>query len=351
MGVRVRARGGGVVRRGVAAIALLAGAVVLAHGASAQAQTIGANLNRTPNVNFDCTTVPPFFIPGFGATSCTYLGTSATGRTTAAPFPGGVATRVRVRTGAPTGPMRVTIARAISGITTGFTCCFYAGQSQAFTPAANTTTAVNVRLPMVNELNPAVGQTVDYLAITVLNPGTVIPGQLQANISSLEGSLGFFPQIVPADAVSGRVDGAGTNLVPLLNADFIPLCGSGTNRPSRGGEGAKAEQSGGVCLGGVTIRNGRLAGSRARVPLLCNITTQCKGSIKLQRTGGGASAAKSTTVGKSKIKIGAGAEKTLKVKLSKAGRKLAKGKKKIKLKAKAKVTGAPNETKKVKLKR
>ena len=86
------------------------------------------------------------------------------------------------------------------------------------------------------------------------------------------------------------------------------------------------------------------------MPLLCNLTIQCKGSLKLQRSGGGASAAKSTTVGKGKIKISARTSKTLKVKLNKAGKKFAKGKKKVKLKAKATIKGAPNETRTLKLK-
>ena len=331
----------------IAAGMLLAGAISLGHTATAQGQTIGANLNRTPNVNFDCTT-GPLNIPGFGTPSCTLLGTSATGETTSAPFPGGVATRVRVRTGAPTGPMRVTVLRALRDLNAPLgeiACCFYAGQSQIFTPAANGTTAVNVRLPMINQRLDDI-EAIDSLGITVLNPGTAIPGQLQP-FGALEGSLAFYPQVTPPDAVSGRLP-AGTGIVPLLNADFTGLCGSGTSRQAR--DGAEAKQSGGRCFNGVSIQNGKVAGSRARVPLICNLTVQCVGSLKLLRAGGGASAAKSSTVGKAKIKIGAGAEKTLKVKLNKAGKKLAKGKKKIKLKAKATIKGAPNETTKVKLK-
>ena len=335
------------------ALALLGAAFsTLSHPPRADAQTIGANLNRTPNVTFDCTVgLPPIFLPQFGAPSCTFLGTSATpGATTLAPFPGGVATRVRVRTAAPTGPMRVTVLRSLREINPpGDTaCCFYAGQSQVFTPRANATTAVNVFLPMTNTRDDDIEQ-IDSLGITVLNPGTAIPGQTQP-IGSIEGSLAFYPQVVPADAVSGRLP-AGSNLVPLLNADFTRLCGGGAAAAGENSTSRDAESSGATCLGGVTIRSGRLAGSRARVPLVCNLAGQCRGTLVLQRTGGGASAAGSKTVGKKKIKISSGGSKTLKVKLNKKGKKLVKGKKKVKVKAKAKIKGGPNETKKVKLKK
>ena len=213
--------------------ALLAGILLFLQSPRAEAQTIGANLNRAPNANFDCTAgLPPIFIPAFGTNSCTFLGTSAVGETTAAPFPGGVATRIRVRTGAPTGAMRVTVLRALREINPPgqAACCFYAGQSQVFTPGANGTTAVNVRLPMINQRDDDL-KAIDYLRLTILSPGTAIPGQTQP-VGALEGSLAFYPQVVPADAVSGRLP-AGSNLVPLLNADFVRLCGSGTNRSTR----------------------------------------------------------------------------------------------------------------------
>ncbi len=83
-------------------------------------------------------------------------------------------TQVRVRAAAPTGPVQATIVRATrSGV--GFACCFYATASAPFVPAPNAVTAVNVRLPMRSDLNPSFGETVDYLALTVLGLGYPVP--------------------------------------------------------------------------------------------------------------------------------------------------------------------------------
>lgn len=342
-----------------AVCACIAGALSIPGGAGAQSTSYGANLSKTANASFGCQFIPPFGFPG--ANTCTYVGTSATGESTATPFPGGIVTRARVKTSQPTGPMRFTVVRAISGVTAGFACCFYAGQSQVFTPQANATTAVNVRLPVVNEINPTSGQTVDYIGISVLNPNTAIPAN---GPQELNGSLGFYPHIGPADT-EGRIDGNGTDAQPLVNVDFTPLCG-GLTRAQRAtnaklvrraererkfaieSQVPTAHASGGAgCLNGVSIGGGSRQGSKAILALACNLSQACSGQVSLTTGGGKARATKAKTVGKRAFTIAAGGIGEVVVKLKKKARR----RKKLKVTATATVAGGPTESTKLKLKR
>ncbi len=335
----------------------LALAIVLVAASPARAQqTLGTNLaTHNANANIDCTAAPSLIGPlPSGVTSCTYVSVALGAQSTATPFPGGVITRVRVRAAAPTGPMQVVVARQIGTTTTGIGCCFYAGETQTFTPRANATTAVDVRLPVENSIDPVNGvRVVDFLGLSVLSPGVAIPGQWPGN-SQLEGSLG----LTPGDAVAGRVDGYGNALIPLLSADFVPLCGGGAAAAVAAeeelgirGDGPLPEppwansSAGGRCLGGASPRDGSLTGGRAAVPLDCNLTSRCRGRLQLLATKGGA------RLGDSKFKIDSGDRKRVRVKLSKKGKRKASGKRKIKVRAKIKVSGGPNGSAKITLKR
>jgi hypothetical protein len=157
--------------------------------------------------------------------------------------------------------MQVTVARAISSTTAGFTCCFYNGESQVFRPRPNATTSVPMRLPVSSEFNVQSGfQAVDYLGLTVLANDVAIPGQYPGN-NGFEGSLGFFPRLRPEDSVNGRVDGYGNSLIPLLNADFVPICAGG------GAGSARAAQRG-RCIGAVSFR-GRSGSLQGTVAAAC----------------------------------------------------------------------------------
>jgi hypothetical protein len=353
VGTRTGARTAGRARGAIPGAALAL--TLLALGSPSTAGALGTNLaTHVPNVNFDCRTRPSVIGPqffGFPST-CTYLSTAQGAQSTGTPFPGGVITAVRVRAGAPTGPMRVTVLRAISSGTAGFACCFYQGESGTFTPRANGITTVGVRLPVANifSVNPAF-QAVDYLALTVLANNVAIPGQWPGN-NGLEGSLAFFPRVTPQDAVSGRVDGYGNGVIPLLDANFVPLCrGRAGARPARVPRAASvpapAESSGrrgGRCLGGVTPgRGGELSRGSAQLRLACNLTARCRGKLALRRKG--------TLLGRKGFKLRSGQRKRVKVKLNDAGRRAASGKRKLKVKAKATVKGAPNASRKVTLRR
>jgi len=317
------------------------GLLGLPAGAEAQQRTLGTNLQtHTPNANFDCRTRPSVVGPQFfGAPdNCTYVGSSPGEQSTGAPGPG-VITRVRVRAAAPTGPMRVTIARATRSTTAGFACCFFQGQSQVFTPRPNRITGVNVRLPVSAHIDFNAGiETVDYLGLTVLANNVAIPGQYPGN-NDFEGSLGFFPRLgsSPSDADPGRVDGYGNSLIPLLSADWVPICG-----PSGGGRVAQ----GGRCLTAIGFRgrSGSLDSGSARIPLICNVTIQCRGRLTLKRRGG-------QRIGGGRIRIAPGGRKRVKAQLNDAGREFVQGKAQMKVRARAKFPGVPAANRTVKLRR
>lgn len=329
--------------------------LLCANAASAQVR-VGANLNRPANAAYGCETLPTtdafgnrFFLPS-GVGTCTYVATGSLGNTTEvaqAPFGGGLVTAIRVKAGPRVGPMQVTVSRALRSTTpgVGFACCFYAGASQVFTPAPNTVTQVPVRIPVRSDLDPQVGETVDYLGITVLAPGVPIPAHEIGNPGNLQNpaALGFFPHLQPRDAVSGRVDGAGIGGVqPLLSADVLRFCGAGAalaaGRRPRSGE-VQAAQGRCVPFLGISGGVGRVSNGRAALVLLCNAPVPCSGRLLLQsrRVGRAAAAAKPITYAATRVAVPAGASKQVKPKLRKAGRRLLRGRKRAKVWANARL--------------
>lgn len=350
--------------RGRVALAFVAAALAVAvcAPASAAAVTVGPNLGGlTPNAGFDCRSRPSVVGPQFYGfpDNCTYLATSANvGRTTQAPFGGGVVTAVRVKAAAPVGPMQATVVRSIGSTTVGVTCCFQAGESQVFTPRANATSTIRVRLPVANHIDPGAGiSVVDYIGLTVRANNVAIPGRYPSG-SGFDGSLAFFPRLTAADNVTGRVDGYGNSLMPLLNADITPLCGAGRGRiaaravardwptdavlPPPGLRAGRA----GRCLGGVSIRDGTIGRSGAVVPLDCNLAAlRCRGKLTLLKKRGGA------RLGKADLRIRPGSRERVEVKLTRAGKRAARGTGSLTARAKADLAGAPDGTATIKLKR
>ena len=306
--------------RAVVAVVGLAAVVVgvLAESASGQAGVIGADLRRPANAAYGCEALPStdafggrLFLPT-GAATCTYLATGGLASQAEVPqarFPGGVVTAVRVKAGPVVGPLQVTVLRTNRG-GLGFQCCYWAAQSQVFTPAPNTITQVGVRLPMRADLDPQVGETVDYLGLTVLAPGVPIPMHEIGNPGDPNnpGALAWFNHVAPGQE---RADGAGVGgVVPLLNADFVPLCQGRV-------VGARAAQAG-PCLPGIAARGNRAAvrGGRALLTLVCNVAFPCQGRLRLQpRSRGG------TVLGSAPVAIDPGAQGALRVRLTRAGRR------------------------------
>lgn len=336
-------------RRPAATVAALVAcllALLLPVAADAQGTQLGPNLNQyQANVNFGCETSPaPPWIPT-GFETCTFLPTAARYRL-AVPDPG-VITQVAIKTGAPPmGPMRVTVARQLGDTNVGLACCFFAGQSGVLRPQPNRINRFQVRLPVTAFTDIAARQTVvDFLALTVMGAPIRIPGQIPGN-DGLEGSLGYFPHLgaSPEDRSMGRPTGYGNQLVPLMQARWVPLCGGG--RAAASASSAEAKSAAGRCFGGVTAQRGSLRGNSARITLDCNLTNRCRGRLDLQRARG-----KAKTLGSARFRTGSGSRKTVKVKLNKAGKRAVRGRKAVQVRVKAKVAGGPNERTRLKLKR
>lgn len=344
----------GTAGRFLAATGVAAGAVALlfALPSTAGALTVGADLNRPANATYGCELKPGVtalggrqFLPS-GQTSCTYMPTGSLGNFsegTAAPSGFSVATRVRVKVGNVTGPMRITVSRQLGSTSVGLTCCHFAGQSQVFTPRRNGITTVNVRLPLRSEVDGVNGQVIqDYLAISVLAPGVPIPAHEIGNPGNINnpGAGGFFPHIGPGQS---RVDFNGLGgLQPLIRAEVIPVCGlaAGAARAgsSQAGSTELADSSAGPCAAPLGTSTGRRRGGAIRVPLVCNVTITCRGRLVLQsrRNPAGASAsAKRRTYAAGNFKVGAGRQKTANFKLTRAGKALLRKKRSAKVWANA----------------
>lgn len=314
--------------------------------APASAQTIGANLARQANNPAGCEYLPTTTFDGFrqyfflGTASCTYVGTgNLGGQETAGAIGPGVLTAVRIKAAAPVGPMRVTILRATrSGV--GFACCFFAAESATFTPAANATTQVNLRLPMRSDLDPNFGETVDYMALTVLAPGVPVPG-FDGGVPgdfTRSSALAFFPHVRPGDT---RVDGAGvTDFVPLIQGNFSSICGAS---PLRARFAARYRRAGN-CADALAIAGAvaRRAGGEALLRLLCNDANGCRGRLSLVASGrrGRVALRGKPTYAKAKFELGPGAEREVGAKLTRAGKALLRKRRSTKVKAKITLEGA-----------
>ena len=71
------------------------------------------------------------------------------------------------------------------------------------------------------DADPAVGEAVDRLALTVLQPGVPVPAHDYGDAGNIykPASLAFFPHVRRREL---RVDGAGVGAIsPLLNADWL----------------------------------------------------------------------------------------------------------------------------------
>lgn len=351
------------------AVAFIAGLTLQSWPAQSGAATVGANLNRPANATYGCETLPSvnafggrFFLPS-GVNTCTYVSVGSLGGTSEvaqAPSGGGLVTRVRVKTGPTVGPVQATVSRASRNTIAGFACCFFAGASQVFTPQPNTVTQIPVRLPVRSDLNPdpQVGETVDYLGITVLAPNVPIPAHEVGNPGDLNnpGAAAFFPHLgsSPNDTISGRVDGAGVGGVqPLISADILPFCGAARARRAAASGSARVS-AGSPCAPVVGLRrpSGRVRGRRVLLDLLCNVALPCRGRVLLQsrRTRAGASASarrragrkrrRAITYASARVAIQAGGRKRITAKLSKAGLRLLRRRKRARAWANTRLPGA-----------
>ena len=104
----------------------------------------------------------------------------------------GVITRVDVRMPDTTGPMRITVLRSLRlASDTRAVCCYWAAESEVFTPAANRITSLAMNLPVKAELTPTQVYEYDALSVTAESETTPIP------LAPVPGdsSGGYFPAV------------------------------------------------------------------------------------------------------------------------------------------------------------
>jgi hypothetical protein len=337
------------------AIALV-GAILLVGASPAAGQIrFGANLNRPANVTYGCEAFPTtdfagnrFFL-GSGFGTCTYMGVgSAVSQAEVPQAPAeGVVTRVLVKAGPQVGPMQAVVLRATrSGA--GAACCFFAAQSQVFTPQPNAITAVPVRLPMRKDIDVNFGETIDYLGITVLAPGVPIPGHdegVPGDISR-NASTAWWPHVQPGDT---RADGGGVGaFTPLIAGDLFPVCNPA---PIRGFP--TTAQAGVPCIPGVQIVDNLATadGAGVFVNVICNVAAPCNGDIRFQSRRVRVAAARRVTYGRIRFNVASGERKRVRGRLTAAGRSLLRGRRRAKVYANARVGGRTISSRRVTLRR
>ncbi len=338
----------------------LLGAALLTPAAGAV--PFGTDLSLPPNTNIDCTVLPlppPGFQPGFtvvpsGAGTCTWMAAGSAlnpqANTFVAPVAGTV-TAVSVRIGQVTGPMQVVVLRSVRDFfsTQPPICCTEVARSQVFTPAPNGVTTVATALPVRKDVVPdPINRTVvfDTLALSVLAPGVPVPlfdtGSHDPANLAIPSAVAFFPAIAPNTERFG-FSGAGVGgFQVLMAADVTP---SATTNPAPQGNVTAP-----VALVGrrLAVNNGAV-----RLPIRCSLLTgACTGTVRLAN---GAQAAATIaavkTYGKGKVRIPAGKQARVKVKLTKAGRKLLRRKRTAKVWVNAVIGGTKVRSKRYTLKR
>jgi hypothetical protein len=221
-----------------------------------------------------------------------------------------------------TGPMQFVVMRSLRHPQSlaDPACCFPVGASEVFTPAPNSITTVPMNVRVRHDTDQASGiNNYDHIAISVLAPDVPIPAYYTGD-QSLSAPTGgaFYPHYTPGTERTTGMFGV-VGFQTLINADIDRSApGSGTPTGPTDVSGTNP-----IALGGpVRVRRGN-----ALVPLVCSSPRECAGLLRLQNQAAqGATAAKRgkrmRAYGKRRFSIKAGQTKTVKVPLTKAGRRL-----------------------------
>jgi len=332
--------------------------------AAASGLTFGADLSVAPNVTFDCSVTPP--VAGFqvptGEETCTWWTTGRIDDTSqghVVPYGGGTLTRARVRVGPDTGPMQFVVMRSLrhpqSLADPG--CCFPVGASEVFTPAPNAITTVPMNVPVRHDTDPASGlNNYDHIAISVLAAGVPIPAYYTGDQSlSAPAGGGFYPHYTPGTERTTGMFGV-VGFQTLINADIEPAS-TATGTPAGGTPTGPTDVSGTnpIALGG---RTGRIRGGRAVVRLVCRSQGECAGVLALQSraarvatAAGKARRSRTVTYAKARFAIAAGTTAKVRMRLTRAGRRLVRKSRHPRVFAKVVVKGTPTVSKRIVLRR
>jgi hypothetical protein len=163
---------------------------------TSDAKWFGANLKRPANATASCQSWVPFQqVPSCSWTTSGALYNPAEGMV----VPGtGTITRVKVKVGAQSGPMRIAILESLRGENSGeAACCVGRRQTKRFTPKRNSTRTLTTNIPVRVKFNEKSRiYSFDSIFITMENPNTPIP----ANYTGQDGdncSGGWYPAVRP----------------------------------------------------------------------------------------------------------------------------------------------------------
>ncbi len=345
--------------RTVVALVLAAASLAIAAAPAGATVTFGADLSLTPDLSFHCPFAPPFFGPYRLPDTCTALtsGVFGGGNTLASdlvPAGSGVITKLRLREpNLVSSPLKMTVLQGLRAPqSTVPACCSVVSESPPFTPLPNQVTEVTFNPPIpVHDITTVTGvYEFQGVALTATDSGSVIP----AATAPGHASGAYYPAAVVGQERDEDMTSLGTSTQILFQVDeemtADPTNGVGT-APTQTPASPFAVQP--LLVGGTP----QFAGNTATLPLLCELTTACTGTVRLQDIApatGRAAAARARApklYGSAHFTIKAGKKGSIKVKLNAAGRKLVGHRSSVTLYATAKLSGGQVVTAKLKLKR
>lgn len=200
--------------------ACAAAAALLAAAPAAGARSFGANLARAANNTATCQSL--IFFQRVPSCSWTTSGGPTSVRESLLVPGSGTVTRVRIKVGPRTGPMRIAVVQSLRKENSGeAACCIGRRQTPVFRPRANAITTLRVRLPVSVTFNRKSRiYAFDSLAVTMENASTPIPANVNPSGAG-NCSGGWFPAVRPGqENFTGPYGVCGATI--LLRADWTP---------------------------------------------------------------------------------------------------------------------------------
>ena len=315
----------------------------------AASSTFGADLSTAPyQPEYTCAFLAAS--NGQPSSSCmvSYIGTSPN---TLSPPASGTVTTVRVRSGSVGGPMRINVIRFLfqqtgnpaHPLTAGPFLEVYGPQ---FTAAPNSVTSVPVNLPMTVTGTPDPSdqttiQTIDALALELLDPKTTVPVFNSPGVLSYPSVPGPTSLGVPAPSPNALQTFPAINAGVFMNADFTASAQPGGTPPGGTPPGGTTP---GTTAPTVTLPTAPLTVRKGSVgvPVNC-VGADCQGQLTLGPRVA-ATAGKTKVYGKKTFTVSAGSSKTVRVKLTKVGRKALGKHRKLRVTAAVRFTNGQRQT-------
>ena len=195
-------------------------AIAALPASTAHAKSFGAKLSRPANAAETCQS----FIFFQQVPSCSWTTSGAQfNPAESMVVPGtGTITRVRIRVGPQTGPMRISILQSLRKENSGESaCCIGRRQTRVFTPKPNAITSLKVHLPVSSTFNRTSRiYAFDGIFLTMVNASTPIPANASdPNTGNCSG--GWFPAVRPGqENFTGPYGFCGYTI--LIRADWQP---------------------------------------------------------------------------------------------------------------------------------